>query len=508
MSPHASLIVCSGMLLACLLLGGGTHAGFLADAILHLLAVPVVLLWCRQMTTVPLHPGARIAIGFCLAIVALHLAQLIPLPISIWTRLPGHEPILETMRLLGTTTAPMPLSVAPDATWISLLSTLPPLAVFLGVLQLGYMQRRTLTALVLGFALASAMLGLFQVAQGQTGAWRPFEVTNSSEAVGVFANRNHLAALLYCAVPLLAAWTVEAAAVARAGTRRPILESARILPLATCLVAFVVLVAAQTMARSRAGLGLSMLALLGGVAIAIADRRQSSSTSPARLIAAATLVAVLLAVQFALYRILDRFGVDPLDDARIRFAHTTIAAARAFMPFGAGMGTLVPVYGVFEPARDTLADTFANRAHNDILELWLEAGAAGLALMSVFIVWLAARSYRLWRHPLPAAGTLDRALARAASLIVALLVAHSLVDYPLRTTAMMAILALACGLLHAPLPGTTGDAGPPRWPDLQRPAQPDADAGNDIVWPPEWRQEWRQEAKPLPGSPSDRSSKS
>jgi hypothetical protein len=36
-------------------------------------------------------------------------------------------------------------------------------------------------------------------------------------------------------------------------------------------------------------------------------------------------------------------------------------------------------------------------------------------------------------------------------LIIALLAAHSLVDYPLRTGAMMAIMAFACALLIAPL---------------------------------------------------------
>jgi hypothetical protein len=38
----------------------------------------------------------------------------------------------------------------------------------------------------------------------------------------------------------------------------------------------------------------------------------------------------------------------------------------------------------------------------------------------------------------------------AASLVIGLLLAHSLVDYPLRTTAMSVIFGLACGILAAP----------------------------------------------------------
>ena len=80
----------------------------------------------------------------------------------------------------------------------------------------------------------------------------------------------------------------------------------------------------------------------------------------------------LLGLQFSLYRILDRFGDDPMADARIPFARNTIAAAKAYMPWGSGLGSFVPVYAMTEPPRDVLANTFANHAHNDILELWLE----------------------------------------------------------------------------------------------------------------------------------------
>ena len=51
------------------------------------------------------------------------------------------------------------------------------------------------------------------------------------------------------------------------------------------------------------------------------------------------------------------------------------------------MGTFVPVYAMFEKPENILANTYVNRAHNDFLELWLESGLLGLALMAVFAVW-------------------------------------------------------------------------------------------------------------------------
>ena len=46
------------------------------------------------------------------------------------------------------------------------------------------------------------------------------------------------------------------------------------------------------------------------------------------------------------------------------------------MPVGAGLGTFVPVYAMFEKP-EQVSLFYVNRAHNDVLELWLETGVAG-----------------------------------------------------------------------------------------------------------------------------------
>ena len=146
--------------------------------------------------------------------------------------------------------------------------------------------------------------------------------------------------------------------------------------MAAAFIVLVVLVAAQAMARSRAGLGLTMVALVGRLRARhlTPPRHGSKRTDSAKLLIGAIAVGGLFAVQFALYRLLDRFAVDPMADARIPFARNTIEAAKAYMPFGSGLGTFVPVYGMFEKPADAMANTFANRAHNDVLEFWLEGG--------------------------------------------------------------------------------------------------------------------------------------
>jgi hypothetical protein len=113
------------------------------------------------------------------------------------------------------------------------------------------------------------------------------------------------------------------------------------------------------------------------------------------------------------------------------------------------MGTFVPVYAMFERPED-VSISYVNHAHNDLLELWLEAGVFGLALLGVFVIWLARRSIQIWSAPPPQAEDLDWSIARGATMIPTLLLIHSFFDYPLRTGAIMGMMAFACAVLIPP----------------------------------------------------------
>jgi O-antigen ligase len=522
---------CAFGLVSSLLLGGGTRGGFLSDAILQFLSVPVLMAALWRVMDAPLSRDMRLALAFCAAILAIPLAQLLPLPPAIWTNLPGRETAVATFELIGRDPPWAPLSMSPGATWLSALSLLPPLAVFLGALQLSYRERRWLCLVVLGVGLVSVFIGLMQVAQGPSSPLRFFENTNPDDTVGFFANRNHFAALLYSLTLLAAAWAANNATTIGLGHDRKKFDTASIVMRLASFSVLVVLIAAQVMARSRAGLILTIVALFGAFALAQWDQRAAKGVTPVRLMLGAATLAIVFSVQFALYRVMDRFSADPLADARIAFARNTIEAAKAVMPFGAGLGAFVPVYAMFEKPRDIIIGAYANHAHDDFLELWLESGMAGPILIGAFAIWLVWRSARVWRRSYHEGLEIDRFLARAASLIIALLLAHSLVDYPLRTGAMMAILAFVCALLVAPpisSPDAERDAvgieeeapkrhrrhrasaamreqlspvsappvaGPAVSPSPSRPRR--APWGEDAEWPEEWRRS--SAGKPSPG---------
>jgi O-antigen ligase len=508
----------AGMLSLSVVLGGGTRSGFLSDALLQLIAIPPLLIAVAGLAALrrsdakafrQLRPG----LIFAAAIVLVPLLQLIPLPPELWILLPGRAPLAESLAAAAMKPGWMPISVMPSATMLSALSLLPPLAVFCCTILLDAGERRLLSLLFVALAVLSALLGLLQVSQGPSSPLRFFAITNASEAVGFFANRNHFAALLYTALPFAAVFALDAGSMVRQGRGRASFDAGSVMPVTLSLLGFVVLIAAEAVARSRAGMALTMAGLVGIGALVLVDRRRVLERTSARLIIAAVVVAMLLVLQFGLYRILQTFAADPLDDSRLQFLRNTAAAATAYMPFGAGMGTFVPVYQMFEKPADVFPQ-YINHAHDDLAELWLETGMIGIALLGAFLFWFAARATKIWRAAAPGRDV-DRSLARAATLAIVLVLAHSLLDYPLRTAAMMAVVALAGALLIEPVKATRREGvrpahgmraatAPPLAPAApgmpQSPQSPQGTAvaplsapktpkrwGEGVAWPEAWR---------------------
>ena len=443
-------IAASGFVLACLVMGGGAAVGFLSDVAIQLFAIPVLLVSIWRYLDLPSGKRPRWALTLAILVVAVPALQLVPLPPEIWTLLPGRQPLVDAFALLNSELRWAPISVAPAATWLSLVSLLPPLAVFFATLLMSFHQRRQLSAWVLAFGAVSVFLGLSQVAGGPTSPLRLFANTNPTEAVGFFANRNHFAALLYVMILLAAAWASDTATQFLTAPAERRFEAGTILPMVASFMLLVVFVAGEILSRSRAGLALTIIALLGAFVLAYSDRRARSGMTPARLLLGLVVLTALLLVQLGLYRVLERFADDPLADGRIPFARNTIEAALAFFPIGSGLGTFTMVYPTFEKTRDLMANTFANHAHNDLLELWLEAGVAGAVVAALCAIWILRQFVRVWRAGNWGTRGVDLLLARAASIAVGLVVAHSLFDYPVRTGAMMTLVAFCCALLTTP----------------------------------------------------------
>ena len=118
--------LCAFVVVASLILGGGTRGGFLSDAILQFVSIPLLFVSLWRLFEVPLTKQMRMALCFCAVIVLIPLVQLIPLPPWLWTALPNREVSAETFKILDIQIPWMPLSVSPHETWLSALSLIPP----------------------------------------------------------------------------------------------------------------------------------------------------------------------------------------------------------------------------------------------------------------------------------------------------------------------------------------------------------------------------------------------
>ena len=112
---------------------------------------------------------------------------------------------------------------------------------------------------------------------------------------------------------------------------------------------------------------------------------------------------------------------------------------------GSGLGTFEQVYALTEDV-SSVDSTYINHAHNDYLQLAVELGLPGLVLMVLFLWWWARQAIHLWRMREPPP------FSRAASIACAVLLAHSFVDFPMRTAALSTVFAMALGIMLAPRP--------------------------------------------------------
>jgi O-antigen ligase len=120
-----------------------------------------------------------------------------------------------------------------------------------------------------------------------------------------------------------------------------------------------------------------------------------------------------------------------------------------FFPAGSGLGTFTHVHEMYAP-RSLARESYVNHAHDDWLELGLEAGMPAMVLALGFLAWYAAAAAGAWRSPSAGESPANKLLARAASVSVLLILLHSTVDYPLRTIAVMVMFAMCCALMLPP----------------------------------------------------------
>src|SRR6516225_5378034 len=251
--PYTSLVVILAMLFG----GGGTQGW--SDAVVQLAALPLLAWALFRLTPSQLGRGGQWAIVLLCAILTLPLLQLIPLPPSLWSAIPGRRVFASAYEAAGMALPWLPISLDPSATRLGLLSLLPATAIFLAMLSLEQRSRRILIVLIFIVAFASVVLDLQQTWDGPDSPLRFYTDTERFRAVGFFANSNHNAAFLYCAIPFVIAWAIGLVVDNRRN---------RAIGLASLALLTLTIIFGLTTTQSRAGLALLLVAGLSGLLLA------------------------------------------------------------------------------------------------------------------------------------------------------------------------------------------------------------------------------------------------
>jgi len=375
--------------------------------------------------------GGRVPSLILIGALVLAISQLVPLPPAVWQSFPGRSLLAQAGTLAGQHQPWRPWSMVPGATFNSAASLVVPIAVLLVLAGLTDRERDRLPGLLLAVICLHSLVGLLQFSDA--GFNNPLVNDTMGQVSGMFANRNHFALLLAIGCMLAPVW----------GFMEPRQSFWRV-PFAITLTSLFVLMILAS--GSRAGLGLAALALmLTGVMTWPQTKRLLRHFPRWTLPAAIGGVVILLGVPVLLSVTAGRavsiarlFELDPGQDMRQRALPTVFGMIGDYFPWGTGMGTFDPIFRIHEP-NALLKPSYFNHAHNDFLEIILNAGIAGGLLLVASIGWWMWASVAVWRG----GGEQRFIFARLGSGILLLVCLASVFDYPARTPIMMALIMIA-----------------------------------------------------------------
>lgn len=439
--PPGALAVWLAVVIVFLLGGGGNRAPLtemLAEVGVAAVTAAIVLVPRLQRG---LHrPGRAVWIIAALVLI-VPFVQIIPLPPALWHALPGRELEQASLALIGRQDAWMPISVAPANTLGSLLAMACVSLVMLLVAALAPRDRTRLCGVIAAVGLASILLGGLQLAQPDSGAWSLYRAHDKGYLVGFQAARNAETDILKAAVLAFAVYVASRLRKSR---------NPGLLWVLTALGLFVGLLGVA-LTGSRTGLLLLGITVPAVIVVLWPALRRTNLPLP-RIIAAIVVVLALAALALGFSdggrKVLLRFALHDL--SRITIWQDTLTAIGNVWPVGGGFGTFQELFNSVE-ALETVDPAVAGRAHNDWLEVTLEAGLAGLAALLAIagvLTHMLRRALAAVRNGAWGSDARSHLVFAIATLLVAAL--HAVDDFPLRNLAQAMLCAIAVGMIAPP----------------------------------------------------------
>lgn len=354
--------------------------------------------------------------------------QLVPLPPSIWTALPGRAIFAEAALLAGADQPWRPLSISPSGTSNALSSLIVPATVLLLAANLSKEHHWRIAILILSLVVGGAIVGVLQFSGSRFE--NPFINSGFHPVSGNFANRNHFALFLAIGCALALSWAFRRGAVRWRAMA------------ALGLVALFVLMILASGSRSGVIVGVLGLALAGmAVRLRLIELLRALPRNMSALLAASGICVlaglIWLSVSLGRATSVQRGAtLDSAEDLRWEIWPVVLDITQRYFPMGTGFGTFAPIFRVSEPD-SLLQNRYINLAHNDWMQIVLEGGILGGIVSGIALFWFIRRSLQAW-----SSGS-SLMLAKVGSIVIALILAASVTDYPSRTPMVMAVLTIA-----------------------------------------------------------------
>lgn len=405
-----------------IVLGGTASAVYTLKVPLYFISLAFIVhaIWTRKN---PFSALLRPPVVIGALLILLFGLYLIPLPASIWTELAGRDIVKTSFDLVGAETPSLPLSLAPQATYLSVFNFLPLIAITL-IMLLSAQQSEIKKAekTIIFTAVLSLIIGIVDVATKQH-LFSAYDVYSRGLPVGMFPNINHQAVLMVIAMPL-AIYYLHKGQSSR--------SSPSLVVSTFSAMAVITLILGVFLCRSTAGYGLTIIAL--SAALFIMNRKKKLSflfLMPILVLAIAAGADLLTGGKF-ITPVLEKFS-STFASSRGQIYATSLEAAREFGVFGIGPGAFEPVYRIFEN-KETISKIYINAVHNDYIQLFMEFGIWGAIWMLAGVIWYIKAVYGVSK---------SRSSRKPQYLIyalgIAILLVHSVVDYPLRTVSLSAV---------------------------------------------------------------------
>ena len=208
--------------------------------------------------------------------------------------------------------------------------------------------------------------------------------------------------------------------------------------------AMALMLAANICSQSRGG----MLATLGGILVCLLLRGAAAKrwTSGAGVLLVILIGAMVLVALFGYGAVEDRlttsWKTDSAQEPRFSMGLRLLPLIPRYLVWGTGFGTFEQV----EPLTRTAGDqtwVIYGHAHDEYLEMLIEAGVPGLVLFLAILGFVGYRGYRALR----VGSSATAALALGGLFALTTVILHSAVDFGLRIPAIILLASVICAML-------------------------------------------------------------